>query len=182
MSIGQITHIKLESTSASDSISDMEDYSKVLDRLQAQCSKREYCTSDVFRKAMTAFEGDREQAGKLVESLVADRFVDDLRYASAFAREKSRLTGWGPAKISYTLVGKGIPRPVVARALGEIDKEEADRRMRSVLETKCRTLTGDPQIKFKLLKFGLTRGYEYDQLAPVVAEPLKDMEIINYQE
>ena len=36
--------------------------------------------------------------------------------------------------------------------------------------------------KFKLLKFGLTRGYEYDQLAPVVAELLKDMEIINYQE
>ena len=70
----------------------------------------------------------------------------------------------------------------MARALGEIDKEEADRRMRSVLETKCRTLIGDPQIKFKLLKFGLTRGYEYDQLAPVVAELLKDMEMINYQE
>ena len=160
----------------------MEEYSKVLDRLQAQCSKREYCTSDVFRKAMTAFDGDREQAGKLVESLVADRFVDDLRYASAFAREKSRLTGWGPAKITYTLVGKGIPRPIVAQALGEIDKDEADRRMRSVLEAKCRTLIGDPQIKFKLLKFGLTRGYEYDQLAPVVGELLKNMEIINYQE
>ena len=54
--------------------------------------------------------------------------------------------------------------------------------MRSVLEAKCRTLIGDPQIKFKLLKFGLTRGYEYDQLAPVVGELLKNMEIINYQE
>ncbi|MBR4756483.1 MAG: RecX family transcriptional regulator [Bacteroidales bacterium] len=137
-----------------------------------QCSKREYCSSDIFRKAMTAFEGDRAQAQRLLDSLLEDRFVDDLRYATAFAREKSRLSGWGPAKISYTLVGKGIPRSVVAEALKEIDESEADRKMRSVLETKYKTLAGDPQEKFKLLKFGLTRGYEYDKIAPVVDDIL----------
>ena len=151
----------------------MEEYSKVLDRLQAQCSKREYCSSDIFRKAMKAFDGDREMAGKILQSLQDDNFVDDLRYSSAFAREKSRLTGWGPAKITYTLVGKGIPRSVVVEALGEVDQDEAARRMRSVLETKTKTLIGDPQIKFKLLKFGLTRGYEYDQVAPAVDDILK---------
>ena len=151
----------------------MEEYSKVLDRLQAQCSKREYCSSDIMRKAMTAFDGDREQAGKLLDSLLQDKFVDDARYAAAFAREKSRLSGWGPAKISYMLVGKGIPRDVVREALKEIDEGEADRKMRSVLETKYRTLAGDPQEKFKLLKFGLTRGYDYDKIAPVVDDILK---------
>ena len=160
----------------------MEEYSKVLDRLQAQCSKREYCSSDIFRKAMKAFDGDRDQAGKVLQSLQDDKFVDDLRYASAFAREKSRLAGWGPAKITYTLVGKGIPRTIVTEALGEVDQNEAARKMRSVLETKLKTLVGDPQIKFKLLKFGLTRGYEYDQVAPAVEELLKEMEIINNQE
>ena len=151
----------------------MEEYSKVLDRLQAQCSKREYCSSDIMRKAMAAFDGDREQALKLLDSLVQDRFVDDSRYSAAFAREKSRLSGWGPAKISYMLVGKGIPRDVVREALKEIDEGEADRKMRSVLETKYRTLAGDPQEKFKLLKFGLTRGYDYDKIAPVVDDILK---------
>ena len=151
----------------------MEEYSKVLDRLQAQCSKREYCSSDIMRKAVTAFEGDREQAARLLDSLVQDKFVDDARYAAAFAREKSRLSGWGPAKISYMLLGKGIPREVVREALKEIDVDEADRKMRSVLETKYRTLAGDPQEKFKLLKFGLTRGYDYDKIAPVVDDILK---------
>ena len=148
-----------------------------MDRLQASCSKREYCSSDVFRKALKAFDGDRELAGKVLQSLLDDKFVDDLRYASAFAREKSRLTGWGPAKITYTLVAKGIPRSVAAEALGEVDQEEAGRRMRSVLETKFKTLAGDPQVKFKLLKFGLTRGYEYDQVAPVVDDILKSVVI-----
>ena len=151
----------------------MEEYGKVLDRLQAQCSRREYCSSDIFRKALAAFEGDREQVGRLLESLVEDGFVDDSRYASAFAREKSRLNGWGPAKITSMLLGKGIPRQTAVAALGEIDTEAADRRMRSVLETKYKVLAGDPQEKFKLLKFGLTRGYEYDKLAPVVDEILK---------
>ena len=144
-----------------------------MDRLQAQCVKREYCRSDIFRKALTAFEGDRDSAGRLVESLVADRFVDDSRYAAAFAREKARLSGWGPAKISFALRGKGISKSIISDALKEIDPDEADRRMVSVLETKYKTLKGDPQEKFKLLRFGLTRGYDYDKIAPVVDEILK---------
>lgn len=160
----------------------MEEYSKVLDRLQSQCSKREYCSSDVFRKALKAFEGNREQAGKILQSLLEDRFVDDLRYASAFAREKSRLAGWGPAKITYTLAGKGISRQVIKDALAEVDQAEADKRMRSVLENKLKTLVGDPQIKFKLLKFGLTRGYDYDKVAPVVDDLLKNVEFNDIDE
>ncbi len=151
----------------------MQEYDKVLDRLQSQCVKREYCRSDIFRKALTALEGDKTAAERLVESLVADRFVDDVRYAAAFAREKARLSGWGPAKISFALRGKGIHKTAISEALGEIDPEEADRRMVSVLETKYRTLKGDPQEKLKLLRFGLTRGYDYEKIAPVVDEIMK---------
>ena len=145
----------------------------MLDRLQAQCVKREYCRSDIFRKALTAFDGDKDAAERLVESLVEDRFVDDSRYAAAFAREKARLSGWGAVKISFALTAKGISKAVVSEALKEVDPDEADNRMVSVLEAKYRALKGDPQEKFKLIKFGLTRGYEYEKIAPVVDEILK---------
>ena len=152
----------------------MEEFAKVLDRLQSQCVKREYCCSDIFKKALAAFDGDRGEAERLVASLVEDRFVDDARYAAAFAREKARLSGWGPVKISFALTSKGISKAVVSEALKEVDPQEADRRMVSVLETKYLTLKGDPQEKFKLLKFGLTRGYEYEKIAPVVDEILRN--------
>lgn len=151
----------------------MDEYAKVLDRLQSQCVKREYCRSDIFRKALTAFEGDREAAERLVNELVRDRFVDDARYAAAFAREKARLSGWGPVKISFALSGKGISKAVIGEALKEVDPDEADSRMTAVLETKYKSLKGDPQEKFKLIKFGLTRGYDYEKIAPVVDEILK---------
>ena len=151
----------------------MDDFAKMLDRLQTQCAKREYCRSDIFRKALTAFDGDKDAAERLVASLVEDRFVDDSRYAAAFAREKARLSGCGPVKISFALTAKGISKAVVSEALKEVDPEEADSRMVSVLEAKYRALKGDPQEKFKLIKFGLTRGYEYEKIAPVVDEILK---------
>ena len=147
----------------------MDDFAKMLDRLQAQCVKREYCRSDIFRKALTAFDGDKDAAERLVASLVEDRFVDDSRYAAAFAREKARLSGWGPMKISFALTAKAV----VSEALKEVDPDEADSRMVSVLEAKYRALKGDPQEKFKLIKFGLTRGYEYEKIAPVVDEIMK---------
>ena len=90
---------------------------KVLERLQRQCARMEYCVSDIRRKALKALEGDAEAAGRIVDSLVKDRFVDDRRYAAAFAREKSALQGWGEVKIRFLLRGKGVSDEIITEAL-----------------------------------------------------------------
>ena len=141
---------------------------QILNRLQAQCARREYCRADVRQKALKALEGDVAGAETVVASLVADQFVDDLRYASAFAREKASLTGWGPVKISYALSAKGIDRDTIRQALEEIDGAAADRKIETVLRAKWKTLAEDPEGKLKLLKFGLGRGYEYNALQDLV--------------
>ena len=137
---------------------------KVLDRLQAQCSKREYCESDVLRKAAAALDGDVGRAREVVDSLVADRFVSNLRYASAFAREKAHLGGWGPVKIRYALSGKGVPQETISEALAEIDSGAASDKLEKLMAAKARTLEGDPQARLKLIKFALGRGYEYSEI------------------
>ena len=101
-------------------------FDQVLNRFQRQCSRMESCSRDIYRKALKALDGDAEAADRLVASLVADRFVDDLRYASAFAREKASLQGWGPVKITFQLRGKGIPDETIREALAEIDTENQD--------------------------------------------------------
>lgn len=141
---------------------------KTLSRLQAQCVRREYCVQDIKAKALKATEGDEAAAQELVESLLQDRFVDDARYAAAFAREKSSIAGWGPVKISYALAAKGIDRQVIASALEERDESASSARMESVLAAKYRTLKDDPQAKLKLLRFALSRGYNYDQIKDTV--------------
>ena len=151
---------------------------KVLPYLQNLCARREYCCSDIRKKALAAFEGDAAEAEKAVASLVSDRFVDDSRYAAAFAREKASLTGWGEAKIRYALMMKGISKENIAAGLEEIDANAASSRLEKVVATKFKSLQGDPYIKFKLIKFALSRGYGYDEVSQVVEKVLSSDENI----
>lgn len=138
---------------------------RVTDRMRRLCSRREYCRSDIMSKVVVALDGDREQAEKIVETLVNEKYIDDLRYASAFARDKSSIAGWGETKIRYMLSAKGISREAVTQALEEIDDSRARTRLEKLLENKLKTLKDDPQCRLKMLRFALGRGYGYDEAA-----------------
>ena len=146
---------------------------KVLERLQRQCARMESCTFDVRRKALKAMEGDADAADRIVSSLVKDRFVDDRRYAAAFAREKSSLQGWGPVKIRFQLRGKGISDEIISEALQEVDPEKAASKLDKLAADKHRLLKDDPQCRLKLLKALLSRGYGYDEVEAAVSRVMK---------
>lgn len=137
---------------------------KVADRMRRLCSRREYCSADILRKATDALEGDAAAARKILDELVREKYVDDLRYASAFARDKAAIQGWGPAKIRYMLSSKGVSRDIIGSALGEIDEGKASARLDRLMEAKYRSLKDDPQCRLKMLRFGLGRGYAYEEV------------------
>lgn len=140
----------------------------VTDRLRALCSRREYCTQDVMKKALKALEGDRHAAEQVLETLVAEKYVDDLRYAGAYCRDKASLSGWGEVKIRYMLASKGISREIIAEALEEIDGNRAQDRLNRLLQTKYKSIKDDPQCRLKLLRYALGRGYSYDEVTSVI--------------
>lgn len=148
--------------------SDVKDPLKVADRMRALCSRREYCRKDVLNKVMTALDGDAAKAEEVVGKLVEERYVDDRRYAAAFARDKASIAGWGAAKIRYMLAAKGVDREIIASALEEIDVNRADARLEKLMENKARSLKDDPQRRIKLLRFGVGRGYGYEEVSSVI--------------
>lgn len=149
-----------------------DDVSKATDRLRNLCSRREYCSWDILKKAATYLSGDKDAAERILQTLQAEKYVDDLRYATAYAREKAMIAGWGETKIRYMLSAKRIPRDVISQALTEIDEGKADSRLQKLLENKARSLKDDPQIRLKLLRFALGRGYQYDDIVPVIDSTL----------
>ena len=150
-----------------------QEAAKVLDRMRALCSRREYCRKDIMKKVLPAVDGDVTVAGGIIDMLVKEKYIDELRYASAFARDKSSIAGWGAVKIRYMLSAKGIPEGLVAQALEEIDGEKAVSRLDKLMENKFRSLKDDPQCRLKMLRFGLGRGYGYDELSSVVDRLMK---------
>ena len=145
-----------------------KDPQKVADRMRALCSRREYCRRDILKKVQTALDGDSVKAAEVVDKLVEERYIDDLRYATAFARDKASIAGWGEAKIRYMLSSKGIDREIIAQALEEVDDKRAETRLEKLMENKARSLKEDPHKRLKLLRFGLGRGYSYDQVAEII--------------
>lgn len=149
-------------------------YSKTLSHFQNLCSKRECCSKDIYIKAVKLLEGDKEAAEKIVASLIEEKYVDDLRYASAFARDKASLSGWGIVKISYMLSAKGIPKNVISEAVKEIEGDKAANKLENIIVAKYRTLKGEKDCKLKLLRFALGRGYNYEEVAPIVNKLMKE--------
>lgn len=147
---------------------DVKDPLKVADRMMALCSRREYCRKDILKKVMTALDGDVAKAQEVVGKLVEERYVDDRRYAAAFARDKASIAGWGAAKIRYMLAAKGVDREIIASALEEVDVSRADARLEKLMENKARSLKDDPQRRIKLLRFGVGRGYAYEEVSSMI--------------
>ena len=108
------------------------------------------------------------KTASLLKELLKDGFVDELRFSTAFAREKSALSGWGPLKIKNALMLKHIDRDTIKEALGEIDEQKAVEKLERALAYKWKSLKDDPQGRFKLLKYALGRGYEYDAIRALV--------------
>lgn len=141
---------------------------KITDKMRRMCSRREYCTHDIRKKLNVQLEGKSEDVQKVIDILLKERYVDDLRYASAYARDKSSISGWGPTKIRYMLSSKGISKDIIAQAIEEIDSPKAQLRLDKLMENKFRALKDDPQCRLKMLRFGLGRGYDYEEVACVI--------------
>ena len=150
------------------------DPQKVADRMRGLCSRREYCRQDIMKKVLAALGGDADEAGRIMDRLVEEKYIDDLRYASAFARDKSSIAGWGATKIRYMLAAKGIDRETIAAALQEVDEGKASDRLEKLLSGKVRSLKDDPQCRMKLLRFALGRGYQYDEAVEVIGRLLNE--------
>lgn len=135
----------------------------MLNRLMRQCALREYCRSDIRRK----LDGlPQAEADEILAKLCSEGYVDDARYARAFARDKSALQGWGSLKIKLALQRKAIDAAAIASALEAIDTPAAEARKEQVLRAKWNALDreDDPaRRQAKFFRYAMSRGYGYEE-------------------
>jgi len=150
-----------------DTLSDneiMADSVKILNRMMRLCSMGEHCTGEI-RSKLEKYEGI--DADGILEKLCREGYIDDARFARAFARDKSSLYCWGTTKIRVALWRKGICEQDIEQALLEIDQQAADAKFLAAARTKWASLSKetDPQKKrAKFFRFALGRGYSYDKV------------------
>ncbi len=148
---------------------------QALQSLMRLCSRSEKSTGDALRLMRTWGVPEAEQRGVL-DKLIADRYIDNRRYAEAYTREKSQLAGWGERKIAMQLRLKGVERETISTVLAELmaDDSRAER-LHEKLEKKLRSVkaANDYELRGKLLRYALGLGYDYDMAAEVVERVAK---------
>ena len=99
---------------------------------------------------------------QIIEKLKEDKFIDDERFASAFANDKFKFNKWGKMKIRYELQNKMVEDEYISKALSKIDKNEYQEVALKLMNDKMRK-TKEPDnyiLKQKVMRFMASRGFE----------------------
>lgn len=142
---------------------------QALASLMRLCAKAERSSGDALR-LMRGWGVADADARRVLDRLIADRFIDDRRYAEAFVREKMSLSGWGRYKIGAALRAKGIPQALVTEAMAQTDGTDMGERLTEILLRRMRTLKAAAPFdaRAKLMRYALSQGYDYETVRDCV--------------
>ena len=153
------------------------EYAILLNRLAALCSRSEKCEYDAH-EYMLSHGANEQDAALAVEYLTTNQFVDNARYADAFAADKFRFAKWGAHKIAAALRRKRIPSGIIAAALDKaIDPQREKQTAYDEMAKKLRGIKSDePKQKLwqKLMRFGIARGYSVEVCKEAISRLLAD--------
>ena len=137
-----------------------------------RCAMREICRHDIWQKLCE--KGlPPEDAEAVCDRLEDEKYVDDSRYARAFAHDKILFDGWGKIKVTQALRLKKIAPNVVEEALNEaVDETTYKSKLHDILVTKNRSVKEEDIYKRteKLVRFAASRGFEANLIFETMEE------------
>lgn len=137
-------------------------YEMALQRLSALCASAEHCEYEMTEK-MRKWEVEESDCERIMEYLRKAKFVDDERYARAFVKDKIKYNKWGRRKVEQGLWAKHIAEDIRQRVLDEVDESQYKSVLTDLLKSKRRSIkaANDYEMNRKLIKFALSRGFDY---------------------
>ena len=151
---------------------------EILYKLAAKCSVSEQCLSDVEAK-LAKYDLPEEEKTRILRHLVEEKYIDDSRYAEAYARDKYRFNKWGRMKIAQGLRMKGIDRETIETAMKVIDEQEYQSILRDLLKAKRKRTKGKNEYETngKLARFATGRGFEYAAIRQCLGCDIEEYEM-----
>lgn len=132
-------------------------------KAQKYCAYQERSQSHV-RSKLNEWKIKESDAENIIAQLINDNFLNEERFAKAFARGKFRIKKWGKNKIKLLLQQLEVSPYCIKKALSEIDNNEYHIALKQLIN---KNVTGKitslslPQ-KYALIKKMMSKGYEQD--------------------
>jgi len=108
---------------------------QALQKLKHYCAYQERCHRDVKEKLYNLGVWKKEH-DEIITSLIEENYLNEERFAIAFAGGKFRVKQWGRVKIKYELKQKQVSDYCIKKALNQIDDEEYLKVLKNLADKK----------------------------------------------
>jgi regulatory protein len=146
---------------------------QIKQKMEFFCSYQERCHDEVNSK-LYSYKLDESERNQVIVYLIENDFLNETRFACAFARGKQMIKHWGRIRIVNELKFRHVSAFNIKTALKEFSEAQyqesfhnlADKNWQSIRETNVN------KKRKKFCDFMLRKGYESN----LVYEKLKDLE------
>ena len=134
---------------------------QALQKLKHFCAYQERCHSEVIEKLynLGVWKKDHDD---IIATLIEENYLNEERFAMAFAGGKFRIKQWGRVKIKYALKQKQVSEYCIKKALKQIGEEDYLKVINKLAKEKYASLKKEQYLirKKKTTDYLLAKGFE----------------------
>jgi regulatory protein len=138
-------------------------------KIQSYCAYQERSHKEVKNKLYEygLYSGEVDE---LISTLIVDGFLNEERFAKAFAGGKFRIKKWGRVKIQLEMLG--LTKRNIATGLKEIDSSDYSKTLKALIKNKAaQTPEQNPFRRKNLIaRFVIGKGYESEMVWEMVKD------------
>ena len=134
---------------------------EALQKLKHYCAYQERCHSEVKEKCfeLGIWQKDHDE---LISHLIEENYLNEERFAIAFAGGKWRVKRWGRNRIRYELKQKKVSEYCIKKAMKQIPDDEYEEVLQKLIREKYESLKDEQWIirKKKTVDHFIRKGFE----------------------
>jgi regulatory protein len=139
---------------------------EALEKLRNWCAYQERSQHEALNK-LGGYGITGERAAQVISTLIEENYINEERFAMAFAGGKFRIKHWGRNRIRMELRRHKISEYSVNKALAAIDEKDYENTITLLIEKRLKQLPlADRRRKyFTTLNYAISRGFESEIIA-----------------
>jgi regulatory protein len=141
----------------------MKTYSpaEALQKISHYCAYQERSHKEV-RNKLYSYGLHKTDVENILTQLITDGFLNEERFAKAFAGGKFRMKKWGRNKIIHELESQGVTPKCIQKGLREIDEGQYRATLEKLIRNKLAQVEDSNlfKIRDKVARFMIGKGYE----------------------
>lgn len=143
---------------------------KALQKIKHYCAYQERNHRETKEK-LYSFGLYKNEVEQLLSQLVEENYLNEERFAIAFAGGRFRIKHWGRVKIKYELKQKNVSEYCIKIALKAIEEKDYQKKLHQLAEAKLKILKNEKNSfikKRKLQQYLLQKGFESSLISSIV--------------